>query len=291
MKHHKIMSTVLGLCLSLLVGVQGVLAEEKSIDAAAKELANPAGTLSSLNFNIQYNEYSGDLPHSDDQDSTSLVFQPVLPFPVGDKGRNILFRPAVPLLFDQPIFDAKKADFDDLDLNMGDISFDLVYAGTDMKDKHNGFLWGFGIAGTFPTATDDAIAGDQWRVGPEFFGGIVREWGLAGALVSNQFNVGGSNDDTYSTLTAQYFYAYGLGNGWQISAAPVLVYDWKADGGEAWTVPIGLGIAKTTKIKGDIWKFRFEVHKYVAQPDIFGPEWLVKFTITPVIQNPFVFYR
>lgn len=291
MKHHKIMSTVLGLCLSLLVGVQGVLAAEKSIDAAAKELANPAGTLSSLNFNIQYNEYSGDLPHSDDQDSTSLVFQPVLPFPVGDKGRNILFRPAVPLLFDQPIFDAKKADFDDLDFNMGDISFDLVYAGTDMKDKHNGFLWGFGIAGTFPTATDDAIAGDQWRVGPEFFGGIVREWGLAGALVSNQFNVGGSNDDTYSTLTAQYFYAYGLGNGWQISAAPVLVYDWKADGGDAWTVPIGLGIAKTTKIKGDIWKFRFEVHKYVAQPDIFGPEWLVKFTITPVIQNPFVFYR
>lgn len=285
------MSTVLGLCLSLLVGVQGVLAAEKSIDAAAKELANPAGTLSSLNFNIQYNEYSGDLPHSDDQDSTSLVFQPVLPFPVGDKGRNILFRPAVPLLFDQPIFDAKKADFDDLDFNMGDISFDLVYAGTDMKDKHNGFLWGFGIAGTFPTATDDAIAGDQWRVGPEFFGGIVREWGLAGALVSNQFNVGGSNDDTYSTLTAQYFYAYGLGNGWQISAAPVLVYDWKADGGDAWTVPIGLGIAKTTKIKGDIWKFRFEVHKYVAQPDIFGPEWLVKFTITPVIQNPFVFYR
>lgn len=291
MQHLRIMSAILGLCLGLLVGVQGLFAEEQSADAAAKELANPASAMASLNINFQYTDFAGDLPNSDDQSSTSILFQPALPFPVGDKGRNIIFRPAVPLQFDQPIYNAGKADFDDLDFNMGDMGFDLVYAGTTMKNKQNGFLWGVGAAGTFPTATDDAIAGDQWRLGPELFGGIIREWGLVGALVSNQWDIGGSNDDNFSTMTAQYFYAYGLGNGWQIASSPIITYDWEADSDDAWSVPVGFGVSKTTKLGGGLWKFKLEIQKYVVQPDTFSPDWLVKFTVTPVIKNPFVFYR
>lgn len=292
-KYEKILclAVCIVICLFMLTGADIAFAEGKSVDAAAKELANPAGSLSSLNFNLQYNEFTGDLPNSDDQDSTSLVFQPVLPFPVGDKGHNIIFRPAVPLLFDQPIYNATKADFDDLDVNLGDISFDLVYSGTTMKTKHDGFLWGIGVAGTFPSATDDAIAGDQWRLGPELFGGFVRKWGVAGALVSNQWDVGGSNDDSYCTTTANFFYAIGLGNGWQIASSPIVTYDWEADSDNALTLPVGIGLAKTTKIKGNIWKFKIDIQKYLIQPDAFGPDWLVKLTVTPVINNPFVFYR
>lgn len=290
-KHYRIILAVIGLCLSLLVGVQGVFAQEQSAEAAAKELANPASSMASLDLNFQYYEYTGDLPNSDDQNSTSILFQPILPFPIGDKGRNIILRPAIPLFFDQPIFNEKKADFDDLDSNMGDIGFDCVFAGTEMKDKHNGYLWGIGAAGTFPTATDDSIAGDQWRLGPEVFGGIIRKWGLVGVLVSNQWNVAGSNDDSFSTMTAQYFYAYGLGNGWQITSDPIITCDWNVNSEEAWSIPVGIGIAKTVKLGKKIWKFQFEVQKYVAQPDSFGPDWFFEFTITPVIKNPFVFYR
>jgi hypothetical protein len=116
-------------------------AEEKSADQVAKELANPAGSLASLNFNLQYTEFTGDLPRSDDQESWALTFQPTLPFPVGDQGRRIIFRPLVPVPLDQPVFSLKKGKFEDADVNLGDITFDLVYAGTEMTSKKDGFLW------------------------------------------------------------------------------------------------------------------------------------------------------
>ena len=80
---------------------------------------------------------------------------------MGDKGRNVIFRPAVPLLFDQPVFDAARGDFDRADVNFGDIGFDLVYSGNEVTDKEQkkGYLWGFGAAGTLPTATDDDVGG------------------------------------------------------------------------------------------------------------------------------------
>ena len=110
-----------------------------------------------------------------------------------------------------------------------------------------------------------------------------------GALVSNQWNVAGSNAQYYSTLTSQYFYAVTLGNGWQLASGPVITYDWRADSDDAWSVPIGFGVAKTTKIGNHPWKFQLQVMKYVVSPDTFGPDWLVKFTATPVIKNPYIF--
>jgi hypothetical protein len=187
------------------------------------------------------------------------------------------------------VYNAQKGKFEDVDFNLGDITYDLVYAGNQMKTRHEGYLWGVGMAGTFPTATDDNLGGDQWRLGPEFFGGIIGKWGIVGALVANQWNVGGSNDSYYSALTSQYFYAITLGNGWQLASSPVISYDWQADSDDAWAVPVGFGVAKTARIGNMPWKFQFQEQKYVVTPDTFGPDWLVKFTITPVIKNPFVF--
>ena len=263
--------------------------QKASADAIAKELANPAGSLASLSNNFEYRDYKGDLPGADDQDGWSYSFQPVLPFPVGNKGRRIIFRPLVPVKLNEPVFKPEKLGFDTEGPDLGDITFDLVYAGTEMTDPKakKGFLWGLGTAGTFPTATGD-FGGDQWRLGPELFGGIVREWGIVGGLLSHQWRLGGSNHDAYAVTALQYFYAYGLGGGWQIAAGPVLSYDWNADGGEGWTVPLGVGLAKTTSFGKHPVKFQFQVEKYVVQPDAFGPDWLLKLTITPVIKNPFI---
>jgi len=293
----------------LLVWTGTALAAGKSADEVAKELSNPAGSLASLFTSIEYTLYKGDLPDADDQDGFTFSFQPVLPFPVGDKGRNIIFRPLIPVPINQPVFDNERGKgkpikvghgshttyvvpgigkFDDGDLALGDISFDLVYAGNEMKDKHNGFLWGIGAAGTFPTATDDDFGGDQWRLGPELFGGIITKLATVGMVLNHQWNVAGSNDDTHSVTAGQYFYAIGLGDGWQIASGPNFAYDWKADHDQAWTIPVGLGLAKTAAVGKTKAKFQFQVQYFVEQPDAFGPEWLFKFTVTPVVMNPFV---
>ena len=263
--------------------------EAASADAIAKELANPAGSLASLKNNFEYRLYEGDLPDARDQDGWTYSFQPVLPFPVGDQGRRIIFRPLIPVKLDEPSgFDPLARDFETDGPELGDLSFDLVYAGNETGGPSKGWLWGVGAAGTLPTGTGD-FGGDQWRLGPELFGGITGEWGIVGGLVSHQWEVGGSNDANYSATAFNYFYAFGLGNGWQLASSPIITHDWKADGGEAWAVPIGVGLAKTTVLGSTPLKVQFEVQKYLVQPDSFGPDWLFKLTITPVIENPFLF--
>jgi hypothetical protein len=265
---------------------------EMSADDTAKALANPAGSLANLANNLTYRTFKGDLPGADDQTAVTYTFQPV--FPVGDKGRNIIVRPAFTVSFDQPIFDSNTGEWDNLSTEFNDITFDTVYAGTTMTSKSTGYLWGVGVAGTLPTATNSALGGDQWRLGPELFGGIIRDWGVAGGLINNQWNLGGggggpgSNDEPYSTTTIQYFYGIGLGNGWQILSGPVITYDWKASSGEKWSLPLGTGIAKTTKIGGTTWRFQLEIQYYVKQPDSFGKDWSLTFDFRPVIQNPVI---
>ncbi len=76
------------------------------------------------------------------------------------------------------------------------------------------------------------------------------------------------------------------GSGWQILTAPVITYDWKADSDEALSLPLGTGIAKTTKFGRTTWRFQMEVWYYAVQPDSFGSDWVVSFDVRPIIQNP-----
>jgi hypothetical protein len=85
----------------------------------------------------------------------------------------------------------------------------------------------------------------------------------------------------------QYFYAVGLGKGWQIASGPNFSYNWLADSDQALTLPVGIGVAKTTKLGSTPVKFQVQVQYFVEQPDAFGPEWLLKFSMTPVIKNLF----
>ena len=73
-----------------------------SADETAKALSIPAGSLANLANNLTYRTFKGDLPGADDQTGLTYTFQPVLPFPVGNKGRNIIVRPAFTVSFCVP---------------------------------------------------------------------------------------------------------------------------------------------------------------------------------------------
>jgi len=255
---------------------------EKSADEVARELANPNTSLASLTFKNQLRWYTGDLPDADDQFSYTLLFQPVFPFtlePTSSGGSaNIFFRPAFPIVFDQPTFDAGKGNFDGVTA-LGDIGFDLGYGVTEKS----GLLWAFGMVGTVPTATNDDIAGDQLRLGPEALFAKFEDWGLYGIFPSHQWDVAGDNYD-YSTSQLQAFLTFLPGGGWSVGSTPIMNYDWEA---EEWTIPLNLTISKTTKIGTMPLKLALEVNYYVEQPDVFGPQWMIGFNVTPVVKNVF----
>lgn len=265
--------------------------KSQSVEAIARELSNPATPLASLNNVFEFRTFKGDLPGADSQTGFSYSFQPSIPFPLKN-GKVLIFKPLVPLLLDEPVFNPTRNDFDSKGVDLGDISFELAYGGTDDLaygdvELESGILSLFGIFGSLPTATDDEVGSQQWRLGPEVVVGLVQKWGLVGFAAAHSWDLGGSNDEDFSTTTIEYFYAYGLGGGWQLAAGPTIEADWEADSSNTWTVPIGIGIEKTTKFGSTPWKFSLEAHYYVEQSDSFGPELLLIFQITPVIANPF----
>lgn len=116
--------------------------------------------------------------------------------------------------------------------------------------------------------------------------GYIQKWGAIGALVNHQWDVAGDDDFDTSITGGQYFYAFNLGNAWQINAGPIWSYNHKAASGNKLTLPLGIGLAKTTFLGGKPWKFQVQYWNYVEGPDSFGPKHLIRFTVTPVINLP-----
>ena len=237
-------------------------------------------SLASLGNKFEVRTYDGDLPGADDESGYRYIFQPVLPF-VLSKGDKIIFRPAFNVPISEPFFDSSTGRFD-TGGGFGDIGFDLIYA----PKLDGGLVLGGGMVGGLPTGTNEDLRSENWNLGPEIFGAYIQKWGLVGGLFTHSWDVAGSGADT-SLSSLQYFYFLSLGEGWQVGAGPTATYDWESAPGNRWNVPIGMGIAKTTKIGGLAVKFNVETDYSVVRQDSFGPEWLFKFSITPVIANPF----
>jgi len=125
-------------------------------------------------------------------------------------------------------------------------------------------------------------------------------------MVNHGFGVGGSDPGTQgfdilqdavvtsttgiprrSSVTAgQYFYVVGVGNGWQISGTPTFAYNHNADAGNRLTFPVGTGAIKVTKFGKLPVKLALQYWYYVASPDNFGPQHLVRLQIAPVVPLP-----
>ncbi|MEH6579009.1 MAG: hypothetical protein V7731_18255 [Amphritea sp.] len=244
----------------------------KSADDVAKELANPNTALASLNFKFQYRTFKGDLVQANEQESTMVLFQPSLPFPRED-GSKIIFRPAVPMLIDQPVLGT---DGFTGQSGLGDITFDLVYA----PKSAPGALRGYGVFGTLPTGDEDLGQGELTALGPDILYGQMTSENLFGVLAFHQWDIAGDVDISQSN--AQILAVFLPGGGWNYASSPTISYDWK---GEEWTVPLNFTFGKTLLLGNRPWKFGLEFNYYLEQPDAFGPEWMVSFSITPVVEN------
>ncbi len=259
----------------------------KSADEIAKELANPNNDIAKLTFKNQYRWYKGDLPGADDQSNYTMLFQPIFPFSLGhtaNGGKKVLFtRPAIPMVFNQPAPAAGGAGGIEWNQTtaMGDWGFDIAFGVTEKS----GFVWLAGMTGTLPFATDSALAGKQLRLGPELVIGKIFKKGVLGIFPSHQWDVYGWGDgksNAYSTTTIQPLIIGTPGGGWQIATKGLYTYDWI---NEQWTVPLNLSVAKTVMLGGKPWQFEVELNYYVDQPDAFGPEWMIGFNVTPIVNN------
>jgi hypothetical protein len=242
----------------------------------AAELSNPNSSVATLTFKNQFRWFDGDLPDAGDQSNYTLLFQPGLPF-VLDSGDKILWRPAIPLFVDQPVFDADTGGFGG-ETGLGDIAFDLAYA---PKLSDSSIMFAYGVITSLPTATNDLGAG-QWTLGPELLIGKLNPKWVLGLFPNHQWDVTGWTENTINITSIQAFYTYLPGGGWSVGTGPTITYDWES---EQWTVPLQVNTGKTVVWNGRPWKLSVEANYYVEKADAFGPEWMISFNIAPVVKN------
>ena len=281
--------------------VAPVKSGELSLDEIAIELSNPVTTLFSIGNDFEYRIFQGSLPAADDESTFIYTLRPSIPIPL-DNGKNILIRVAIPINGEQPIYEADEqyspflirqlastiptdGTFDNYHghSHLGDIEYDVAYGGVN----DNGFISMFGIAGVIPSSQDLSQSVDQFQLGPEVALGKVTRWGVYGAWLTHLTRVAGENDWDTNMTSLKIFFAYGLGNGWQIFSNPVIEYDWEGDSDNKLFLPVGGGVSKTTRIGNVPLKLAFEIQKYIVSPDSIGPDWLFTFSFTPVFRNPF----
>ena len=191
-------------------------------------------------------------------------------------GDKILWRPAIPLLFDQPLLDSEAGDWEG-ESGIGDIVFDLAYA----PAAEPGTMFAYGIITSLPTATND-LGSERWTLGPEILFGKITPSYVLGMFPNHQWSIGGPGDTDISLTSIQVFYTYLPGGGWSVGSGPTLTYDWEA---EQWTVPLQINAGKTVVIGDRPWKLSVELNYYVEKSDDFGPEWLLGVNFAPVVKN------
>ena len=252
-----------------------------SAEEVAAALSDPNSSMGVMTMLLSYVAYDGDLPDADSQSGFQAIFQPSLPYSLSPT-TNLFVRPAIPVIFSQDVPN-QNGEFQSEGIDLGDISFD---ASLLKSTSTGGAVYGGGIVGSLPTATNDALGSDQWLLGPELIGAIIRQWGVVGLLLTHQWDVAGDDDFDTNITAGQAFYILNLKDGWQVSGSPLFSYNHEASSGNEWTLPLGIGLSKTMIIKGRPWQFGFEYQYYIESPDVFGPDWQIQFSVSPVVALP-----
>ena len=248
----------------------------------AEKLSNPANPIMIVYNNFDYVTFDGDLPGASDQTMTQYFFQTIVPFK-RDDGSSILFRPGFSVVFDQDVPHANaEGGYDNIGTDLGDVGYDLVNTGT----TEAGTIWGYGLIGTIPTASNDNLGGDKWGLGPEVVLGKAGKWGAAGFVLGHQWDFAGSGDRDINLTTMNYFYAFTLKDGWAVTGGPTITYNHEAASGEELTLPLGVGLTKTVSIAGRPWQFKVEYWNNVVRPDEFAAEHTFRIGISPVFATP-----
>lgn len=248
-----------------------------------RRLNNPLTSLWSLTFQNNTSAYQGDAIDGTEY-SNNFFFQPFLPFEVGaEKQAMITLRPVFPLVT-QPVFDDPGArESHEHVTGLGDIQL-LTLAG---PNSGKGVVWGAGATFRFPTASKDELGQGKYQAGPAamiFYMG--KPWTL-GLLAQHWSSFAGDDDrDSVSQTDIQYVIRRSIPGAMSIGMGPTISVDWKADSDNRLTVPVGLGITKTTRWGKTPFKLRAEVHYSVISPDDYGSTWNLRLQVTPVIPSP-----
>ena len=248
---------------------------ETSATELAKQTQNPVADLISVPFQNNFNFNTG----PNDKTVWVMNVQPVIPIHL-TKDWNLITRWVTPII-NLPSL----APGIDHAFGLGDINPSFFLSPVGSKK----FLWGVGPTFTFPTATASELGTGKWSLGPTAVALTMQGPWVAGALINNQWSVAGWGDQNVNAMLLQPFVNYNFGQGWYLNSSPILTADWKADSGDKWIVPVGLGGGRLIRLRqllgdsiGELGKLPINTslqgYWNAVTPD-FGPDWQLRFQV------------
>ncbi len=291
---------------------QGEQAEgegEMSLEEVSRMMDNPLGNLWILFMENDLMRYRGDPARHSKWINTFLI-QPIMPIPL-TRNWNLVTRPIIPLVT-APELSLEPRLFGDCPGNCnsppqggslplgsidasretawGDIMVWSMLSPAEPRKLADGskFVWGLGPAARFPTATKDQFGSERYSFGPSSV--LMRlpaddgKWTLGLFQQHHLWSIGGNSDRArVKTSQFQYIWYYKLPNMWQVGAAPMIDVNWEADDKDKLSIPLGIGVSKTTFLGPMPVRLGVEFNWFVKAPDDYGKRFMLKFYIVPVI--------
>lgn len=223
------------LAAAVAVAVGSAAHAEESDSELAKKTQNPVADLISVPLQNNFNFGVG----PQDEMQYVLNVQPVIPFHVNDDW-NVITRTILPLVYQPTLAPGVGEDF-----GLGATQFSAF-----LSPANSGKLvWGVGPILQMPTTTKRVLGSEMWGAGPT--GVVLRMDGawVYGALVNNVWSYAGDSDAAgINQFLLQPFLNYNLPGGTYLTTAPIVTANWKASGGDTWTVPIGGGVGRIFRL-------------------------------------------
>ncbi len=234
---------------------------------------NPIADLISLPFQNNFNFGTGE------RDVTQYVLnvQPVYPATLTPDW-NLIVRPIVPVINQPKAFDNPTSHSA---FGLGDISLQTYFSPKNSVATPIGTVtWGVGPTLVFPSATDDVLGSSKWSAGPGVVAFVSKPPFTYGALVNNVWSYAGDEDASdVNQMLVQPFLNYNLPDGWSIGTAPVITANWEADDGDTWTLPVGGGVGKLTRIGKVPVQTNLRAYWNAVTPE-YGPDWQLQLQLT-----------
>lgn len=262
---------IAGLALSAFAAFPAC-AQQGDTAELAKKTQNPIASLVSVPFQLNYDRGIG--PEKEG-DRYLLNMQPVIPFSL-DAEWNLISRTILPVLSQQGALPGA-AD----ESGLGDITQSLFFS--PKQATASGWIWGAGPVFLLPTASDDALGGKKWGIGPTAV--VLKQahgW-TYGALANHLWSVAG--DDCRRDVNATYvqpFLTYTTRTFTSFSINSESTYDWEA---KEWSVPVNLAVSQLLRVGQQPLSLQGGL-RYWADSPRNGPEgWGFRFAVTLLFPN------
>ncbi len=245
--------------------------EEPSASELNEKLTNPVSDLWSIAN--QFNNFELNNGHW----NNNWNFQPVLPVSL-TKDWNLITRPVMPFYNIVP-HETAPGQFERA-AGLGDLTLLEL-----LSPAHSGnWVLGAGPTAIFPTATSGFTGQGKWQLGPAVVVGYLTKEFFIGVFPQQWWSIGGEHGrpDT-NQMNLQPIATLFFGDGWNIGYSGNILVNWNAPSADVWTVPIGLGIGKVTKLGRLPVKLQLAGQYMPVLPRISGQEWNVQVQVTPVI--------